>query len=1690
MRLINVHTLQFRIFLRERPRYAIASHRWLDAETTFQDFGDKKNTNQQGYRKIVGFADFVRKNVSDVDWLWIDTCCINKDSSTELQEAITSMFRWYRDAEICLALLSDVDTPHDGSEFADSVWFTRGWTLQELLASRCVLFLTCKWDIIGHKGTQPATLGNNRLAIGPLLHESISRCTSIPAAVLADFDSARDISPDVKRQWMSGRQTTRDEDKVYALIGILDVSLYINYGEGVDKAQRRLLEEVSLMKRSSERKNASFEEAKSWLNSTTSLDLRGELERCRSAQTCDWIVDCASSGLWAQAECEHRVIWLHGQIGLGKSVIAARLLQHFEKTSARSVAGFFCSANEDGLRKASNILRSCLTQLIAQSESLLQIVEKTRLRSAHQTATEVELHELLEQMTKSEHGVVMVIDGFDECLKYENARHEQYQYDKGKFLRQLVEAFVGTTSQLVLISRDELDIRSALCLPGQLRMNPEVFEHIIQPEHVYPDLFRYCSLQVDSLGWSSLSGKGLREEVLGCQLKLSDGMFLCARLLNTHLAKARNVAQLRKRLEQAPRVVEELYDRYWQRIRDYEDDFEKERVLRTLRWVTFAPEPMSVSALFEAVAIENTGDRHYRVAEEWLPMQSVTERLARADLLEACKPFLVLKHNTGQPWTSAMVGLSRSSMRRFLVNKLRTRGHEASSQTRDPVLAELCLGYLTSVILRDPPTDADPSLLLHPFFPYAVRNWESYLDSRQDAFFGARSLLESLFLSTNPSWESWRHRFERLYTMSNQAEAPAAAGSGRCYCAVALGANFILQGLLQERTEATHVVQDELGSALELAFRKGSLRAVKLLLDHGAATTSSGTKRMANLIRVAAAAADGLELIKLILQHCVGDSKDASSERRALLDSGDSHDQTPLMIATTHGHRASIAYLIQAGVDLDRQDLDGRTAFYICVRSGWNPIATDLLNAGADCSLADNDGIFPMSFVMTEQDNETSVALPLALEYSHQCPSLLRTAARRGDSKLVSMLLPYMVTIDQPDDQGRTPLYIAVVHQQDAIVELLLHAGPKLNVVDQTNCPLLWHATNNGYDALIELILDSEVTSDVLDYQFTGIMSAHLQRRTVLMIAAERGRLAIVVRLMDLGADPYIADANGWMALPLAVIEGHCEIVEALVRAGVAIELRSPTGRTLLQMATENGDSQTVQVLVDAGASSEDSSKVVADRRGDTALHSAVRREDIRMVRNLLAAGADPVLPNKSGKSAFYLAVKYDLSEVLQSLITHMTQCDNSSESLGIALVNAASTSFSDGARCMMDTWMGDWMKSNDATARIQEAFVTAFRHNQIRNVKYFVGKGAVADKPDVSGRTILFDAVLGPNLDLFEFFFDEGCSVEQTGPNAQKLLYAAAEIGHELSVRILIRRGANVECASSSGCTPLFVAAEKGYCAIVKILLDAGANQEHKMSDGRTPISVAAENGHLAAVKVLSDAARQERTGCDRGALIVAAPKSVNDVAVHVPHDRIAQKWRTIFRIPEADASQGLQSLSQHVNDTPGSDNMLRTLALLVHRPGNLKDGNTALFDNRSSLIASRDRLGRSFLHVAAAYNHVSSIKVGLDAGLAVGILDKQHWTPLHWAAYFGHAEMCSQLLEDGADLAAKDRQGWRPARVACSAGHSGLYDMLRADLSERVYHDDSEAAEKWSCDACGKVSVRLQFSLNVLPPLRHLSN
>ncbi|KAL8846614.1 MAG: hypothetical protein Q9221_008308 [Calogaya cf. arnoldii] len=238
IRLLNVESLTLQQFKNnECPPYVILSHRWPEdpsEEAVYEDmaqFHEHRQSPQwkkaRSTAKIVGACQKVLEDTSQaIRHIWIDTVCIRQENPMESSTAINSMYRLYSSAVECYVYLSDYLTLKDHT-LGQSDWFTRGWTLQELLAPHTVKFYDKDWRYLGERWD---------------LKEHLSNLTGIDPEYLSSF--ARNASISARMSWMAGRKTTVPEDTAYCLLGLFDVNIPLLYGEGKERAFLRLQEEI------------------------------------------------------------------------------------------------------------------------------------------------------------------------------------------------------------------------------------------------------------------------------------------------------------------------------------------------------------------------------------------------------------------------------------------------------------------------------------------------------------------------------------------------------------------------------------------------------------------------------------------------------------------------------------------------------------------------------------------------------------------------------------------------------------------------------------------------------------------------------------------------------------------------------------------------------------------------------------------------------------------------------------------------------------------------------------------------------------------------------------------------------------------------------------------------------------------------------------------------------------------------------------------------------------------------------------------------------------------------------------------------------------------------------------------------------------------------------------------------------
>lgn len=431
------------------PPYAILSHTWIrpddGAEPTFRDLREGLGQEKLGYKKIEFCGEQAKRD--GLEYFWVDTCCINKENHSELSHAIRSMFRWYRGSDVCYVYLSDVCSPDNTiiarsweSEFYRSRWFTRGWTLQELLAPRSVEFFNCMGAHLGSKST---------------LAEHISEITRIPGSALKGNTLSR-FSREERFRWSQSRETSRPEDRAYSLLGIFDVDMPIAYGEGAGGAIRRLEEAI-------ERRNICIRD----IRLSDPRDDKKRIEEAKGGLLKDayrWALQTSEFQQWRSTE-DSSILWIKGDPGKGKTMLLCGMIEELEKSSGRTpvLSYFFCQATDRRADNATAVLRGLIYMFVHQWPSLV-----SHFQAKHDTAGKtlfedvnawVALADILRSMLEDPllDGAYIVVDALDECSA-----------DRDKLLNFIVAASsIRANIKWIVSSRNWSDVEKAFRGAGQ-----------------------------------------------------------------------------------------------------------------------------------------------------------------------------------------------------------------------------------------------------------------------------------------------------------------------------------------------------------------------------------------------------------------------------------------------------------------------------------------------------------------------------------------------------------------------------------------------------------------------------------------------------------------------------------------------------------------------------------------------------------------------------------------------------------------------------------------------------------------------------------------------------------------------------------------------------------------------------------------------------------------------------------------------------------------------------------------------------------------------------------------------------------------------------------------------------------------------------------------------------------------------
>jgi ankyrin repeat protein len=1089
------------------PRYAILSHTWGpdNEEVTFQDLKNGTVKGKAGYHKI----RFCGKRAArdNLQYFWVDSCCINKESSAELSEAINSMFRWYQNAEKCYVYLSDVsDSILDGdddfsrrwkSAFKKSRWFTRGWTLQELIAPGSVEFFSREETCLGNKQS---------------LEQTVHEITGIAIEALRGSPLSQ-FSNDERLSWAANRETKREEDEAYCLLGIFDISMSLLYGEGRTKAFIRLKKRIkktskdktskdetskdktskdktskdktSKDKTSKDKTSLASKQRQKLLNSLRFDQIEARHMTIKDAhnKTCKWLLESSEYLDWLNASKlgeHHGFLWIKGKPGAGKSTLMKFALANACKTikACITISFFFNARGEDIEKSTIGTYRSLLLQLLERLPAPQCVFDSLNLPASsistdYRWSVEV-LKKLLKQVIQNlgESSVVCFIDALDEC-------EEQQIRDMISFFEHVGELAVST------------GIKFRVCFASRHYPYITMQKHldlVLSGQGHDQDIADYLASEL-KIGHSNLAKK-IRVEVH----KRAAGIFMWVVLVVKILNKeydAGHIYALQRRLQEIPSDLHELFRDILTR-----DSHNRDELALCIQWMLFAKQPLSPEQLYFAilsgvesdVALRCDPDEITRdVVERFILSSSkglaeiTTSNIQTVQFIhESVKDFLVKENMLTDIWPDLKGSFQVQSHERLKQICLTNIGHVVS--------ADLDFSKNHSRTSEEAVAFRKSTIAAFPFLEYAVPNVLYHADV------AGGGISQADFVQNFPlaDWIDISNVLA-IYKVPRPTEKVSLL-----YILAERNMSNLISDHHPSILSYLEVERGRYGPPLFAALATKSMEAVQTFLEAHTGDQSLGSwfhgfynqhkqDNSSWYIFGPEFKFSRRRSVSSYLAELGNEAIFATALGSGQMEvvSKDKTGRTPLSWAAGGGHKAVVKMLLEtAQVEVDSKDETGRTPLSWAAGSGYEAVVKLLLETGqVDVDSKDVTERTPL-WRAAGIGQEAVVKLLLETgqvevdskdKYWGQTP--LSWAASRGHKAVVKLLLETgQVEVNSKDKYwGHTPLFRAAGRGHEAVVKLLLDTGQAdVNSKDIDEETPLSCAARNGHEALVK-ILESHV---------------------------------------------------------------------------------------------------------------------------------------------------------------------------------------------------------------------------------------------------------------------------------------------------------------------------------------------------------------------------------------------------------------------------------------------------------------------------------------------------------------------------------------------------------------------------------------------------------------------------------------
>ncbi|KAJ5494850.1 hypothetical protein N7463_010937 [Penicillium fimorum] len=1346
----------------------------------------------------------------------------------------------------------------------------------------------------------------------------------------------------------------------------------------------------------------------------------------RIERTCEWVLNRPWFQDWSSSDfppgCAKR-LWIHGPAGFGKSILCARIIQHLSSLPETPVVHFFLSSDFKSTGDLFMVIRSWLSQMMSHPIAFA-LVREAWIAQQGQRARREDVINLLREIGIAIPGCTFILDGLDECSWFRGNENSGGSDSIASFMNALRQATIGTAARIMIVSRDEPEIRT--CLSDDTNGAP-FSEHKITPKDVRCDVESYSR----SIVQKRLSKKTEieKEDISQKLAERCNGQFLWIKMQQDSLRSWKNQKQLEQAINATPIGVDHIYERNWIKMSQLSEEG-RDRAFSLLRWTAFALRPLTVSELTEALLIS---EHRNELRLEELP-DTIDVEYIDCEISHYCGSLLEFRRPQAECsaglWT---VHLAHFSVKQYLLYNIPAQGRTLqlngalgsfTEATENTLLAKMCLRYVSCPSVWVDNVRVKHEQVLGSFLDYALSSWQQHTSFANISDSEVVELVNQLFDTRRPNWTLWKEWFDLNVEEGGDQSMIGGNSVGPLYYAAWLGLADTVNFLIHDRKHDTNEKGNLGRTPLVAACGKGNLRVAEILLHHGADVSIMGNDRLSP---VYLAARDGhFEILKLLL------------ERGADTTLTSKGGTTPVNLASRNGHLEVVKLLLESGADITVGNKSGTTPVNMASHNGHLEVVKLLLENGADITVVNSNGMTPL-YAASLNGHLEVVRLLLAkgadITVTHKNGwTPVNIASSNGHLEIVKLLLEKGADITVANTNGWMPVNAASHNGHLEVVKLLLESGADITVVNSDKITPLYAASLNGHLEVVRLLLTKDA----------DITLAHKNGWTPINTASSKGHLEVVKLLLEKGADIHIANNNGWTPVNIASSNGHLEVVKLLLESGADITVVNSDGMTPLYAASLNGHLEVVRLLL-----TKDADITLAHKNGWTPINTASSKGHLEVVKLLLEKGADIHIANNNGWTPVNIASSNGHLEVVKLLLESGADITVVNSDGMTPLYAASLNGHLEVVRLLLT-------KGADITVANTNGWmpVNAASHNgHLEVVKLLLESGADITVVNSDKITPLYAASLNGHLEVVRLLLTKDADITLAHKNGWTPINTASSKGHLEVVKLLLENGADITVANSDKITPLYAASLNGHLEVVRLLLAKGADITVTHKNGWTPVNIASSNGHLEIVKLLLEKGADITVANTNGWMPVNAA-SYNG---HLELVKLLVKKGADIKVTN-------NSGWMPVNAASYSGHLEIVKFLCDH----------------GASVEAEDLIGRTSLFLASARGHTEVVQELLSRGAMADTKDWYRSTPLFAAVRNGHEMAVSCLLDlQGACVQFEDGFGHTLLSWARKSGNTEVIEAVvkfaqmrginvcEGDLAVKASSMATGGSTSW-CDVC----------------------